>query len=176
MRLIFTVFSMIFSLNLFAASSYVGQEHRSLKSLSDKEINGFLNGKGMGFAKPAELNNYPGPKHVLDLSNKLNLDNSQIEKTKYIFKNMQVKSIEYGKLLINNEMEIENLFNSGAANPEALNNLLIKSATLNSKIRYAHLAAHIQQRNLLSKHQIYLYNELRGYSGDEHKQPHKHNH
>jgi hypothetical protein len=46
---------------------YAGQQNRTIKALSDEDIVGLLKGDGMGFAKAAELNGYPGPKHVLDL-------------------------------------------------------------------------------------------------------------
>jgi len=49
-------------------SPYAGQENRTIKALSQGEIKNFLSGAGMGFAKAAELNHYPGPKHVLELA------------------------------------------------------------------------------------------------------------
>jgi len=49
-------------------SPYAGQEKRSIKALSQAQIENFLSGAGMGFAKAAELNHYPGPKHVLELA------------------------------------------------------------------------------------------------------------
>jgi hypothetical protein len=33
--------------------------------LTDGQRAQYLNGEGMGFAKPAEMNHYPGPRHVL---------------------------------------------------------------------------------------------------------------
>ena len=50
-------------------SPYVGQETRGIKALSQADIEGLLAGAGTpfgGMAKPAELNGYPGPRHVLD--------------------------------------------------------------------------------------------------------------
>jgi hypothetical protein len=44
------------------SSPYSGQETREIKALSRDEISGYLSGDGMGFAKAAELNHYPGPK------------------------------------------------------------------------------------------------------------------
>jgi hypothetical protein len=54
-------------------SPYTGQEKREIKALSKKEIDGYISGDGMGFAKTAELNHYPGPRHVLDLADQLQL-------------------------------------------------------------------------------------------------------
>src|SRR5262245_46650234 len=43
------------------ASPYAGQEQRAIKALSDEEIRDLLEARGMGLAKAAELNPYPGP-------------------------------------------------------------------------------------------------------------------
>ena len=49
-------------------SPYAGQQARQVKALSKAEIEGLLAGRGLGYAKAAELNHYPGPRHVLDLA------------------------------------------------------------------------------------------------------------
>ena len=57
-------------------SKYTGQEDRIIKSLSSEDIKSLQTGTGDAFggmAKLAELNGYPGPRHVLDLANKLKL-------------------------------------------------------------------------------------------------------
>jgi hypothetical protein len=41
---------------------YAGQQTGTIKALSDEDITALLKGDGMGFAKVAELNGYPGPK------------------------------------------------------------------------------------------------------------------
>ncbi len=176
MKISLLVILLIFTSNFtFANSTYSDQEHRKLKAFSDNETNGYLNGKGMGFAKPAELNSYPGPRHVLDLSKKLNLSISQINETEALFNNMQKKAKEFGKILIDKEIEIENLFLNNIATPEVLDTLLIEAANIKAKIRFAHLVAHIQQKSLLSNHQIQEYNKIRGYTGDKNTQ-HNHHH
>jgi hypothetical protein len=45
-------------------SPYVGQEYREIKALSTQEISDYISGRGMGLAKAAELNGYPGPAHA----------------------------------------------------------------------------------------------------------------
>jgi len=53
---------------------YTGQEMRDIKLLSDKDIQSLQNGTGEAFggmAKLAELNGYPGPRHVLDMASEL---------------------------------------------------------------------------------------------------------
>ena len=48
-----------------------------LKSLSPEEIQQYRDGEGMGMAKAAELNHYPGPKHALQVGTDINLSNDQ---------------------------------------------------------------------------------------------------
>ena len=49
-----------------APSPYAGEQTREIKALSGSDIANLRNGRGMGLARPAELNRYPGPRHVLD--------------------------------------------------------------------------------------------------------------
>ena len=58
-------------------SPYVDHADREIKSLSDEEVTQLLGGEGMGLALPAELNGYPGPKHVIELADDLELSTEQ---------------------------------------------------------------------------------------------------
>src|SRR6266700_6442137 len=58
-------------------SPYAGQQHRTIKALSDQDIGDLLEGRGMGLAKAGELNSYPGPLHVLQLAEQLELSDPQ---------------------------------------------------------------------------------------------------
>lgn len=53
--------------------SYAGFHSREIKALSASDVEGLQQGRGMGLALPAELNGYPGPMHVLELADELNL-------------------------------------------------------------------------------------------------------
>ena len=52
-------------------SAYAGQQSREIKALSDQEVKDLQAGAGMGMAKAAELNRYPGPMHALELADQL---------------------------------------------------------------------------------------------------------
>jgi len=147
------------------ATKYSGQEQKNIKALSQDEIGGYLAGKGMGLAKSAELNQFPGPKHVMELSQELSLSKSQIEETKNIYEAMKGKAIGYGQQLIIKEEEIEGLFSKNSVTPQILERVLSESAEIKSKLRGAHLIAHIEQKAVLTKRQIILYDTLRGYVG-----------
>src|SRR5262245_12308395 len=56
---------------------YAGMQHRGIKALSEQQIADLRAGKGMGLALAAELNGYPGPIHVLELGDRLELSAQQ---------------------------------------------------------------------------------------------------
>lgn len=78
---------------------YGAQQVPELKALSGEEIRGLLNGDGMGTAKVAELNHYPGPRHVLDLAYQSNLSEKQRKETQKIFDKMREEAVRLGKLI-----------------------------------------------------------------------------
>lgn len=59
------------------SGSYAGQQSRDIKALSEEEVQGYLAGAGMGFARAAELNRYPGPMHALEHADALALSQGQ---------------------------------------------------------------------------------------------------
>lgn len=179
MKLAVSVF-LIFGLSGIAVaeseSNYSGEHKRTIKSLSQAEINGYLTGKGMGFAKSAELNHFPGPKHVIEFANELALSKEQRKQTQKIYDVMKNKATEYGQLFVQNEEKIEKLFSKGIVNQLLLKEALSNSEKIRSKLRGVHLVAHIEQKAVLSEHQVRLYDNLRGYTGSHSMQEHKHHH
>jgi Spy/CpxP family protein refolding chaperone len=146
------------------SSPYVGEEHRVIKSLSQDEIQGLKNGKGLGFAKVAELNRYPGPRHVLDLENELNLSDKQVQVTKAIFDQMQADAIHLGHILVNREKSLDTLFATEQISQDKLESMLSAIGQTRAELRGVHLNAHLELKQVLTSHQIVLYDKLRGYS------------
>ncbi len=157
---------------------YSGQEQRDIKALSPEEIQGYLEGKGLGLAKAAELNHYPGPAHVLELAGKLDLTDEQRKKTEKIFSEMQSNAKQLGKQFIEKERELDRLFASGLVNDENLASTLEQIGHLQAGIRQVHLKAHLEQKRVLTEEQLAKYDELRGYSvrGMPPHGGHHHNH
>ncbi|MCU7933917.1 MAG: hypothetical protein KZQ99_03435 [Candidatus Thiodiazotropha sp. (ex Dulcina madagascariensis)] len=156
-------------------SNYSGLQANALKSLSNQEITGYLNGKGMGFSKVAELNHFPGPRHVIDLASELSLSKQQIHEANSIYQSMHLEAKKYGSEFVAKEREIEHLFLSQNVDSQNLKILVRESAELKGKIRLAHLKAHISQKQLLTRDQIRKYDEIRGYVGGQ-NQKHMHHH
>lgn len=154
---------MVFSAYASTESPYAGQEVRDIKALSPQEVDDYLRGRGLGYAKAAELNRYPGPRHVLDLSAQLGLSDEQIVRTEAIFSAMEKKAIELGRELVSKEQTLNEAFAAGVIDADSLQALVSEIGELDAQIRFVHLNAHLQQRALLTQHQIKLYDGLRGY-------------
>lgn len=107
-----------------AASPYVDQHDRDIKALSQAEIEGYLDGKGMGQAMAAELNGYPGPKHVLELADKLELTASQRERTKVIFDRMHEEAVRLRERIVERERQLDLAFAAGDVEEQWLESTL----------------------------------------------------
>jgi Spy/CpxP family protein refolding chaperone len=157
-----------------ATSAYAGQEARTIKALSAEDIEALRSGQGMGLAKAAELNGYPGPAHVLALAEQLQLTPEQLAKTRDIEASMRAKAKTVGSALIAAEAQLDNLFASKRVDDRALNASLQHIAELQSELRHAHLQAHLEQTALLSAAQTARYIELRGYGHAQNQMLHEH--
>ncbi|WLQ15680.1 hypothetical protein O5O45_07095 [Hahella aquimaris] len=159
------------------ASSYAGQEAREIKALSSEDVQAYLSGKGMGLAKAAELNGYPGPSHVLTLASELELTQEQQKLTRALFASMQANAIKWGQSLIEEERKLDNLFAAKLITPELLSQSLTQIGELQAKVRAAHLEAHLTQGRILTPGQVTRYMQLRGYnSGQSEPNAHHHQH
>lgn len=157
----------------FAADRpYAGFESREIKALSSKQINGLRAGNGMGMALAAELNNYPGPRHVLELSEQIGLSPVQRTRASELFDEMAAQAKRLGERVIEAEKRLDALFAKGEASFDTLRKQTAEIAELNGQLRFIHLRYHIEIRRLLSDAQIAHYGRLRGYRGNGHGHGH----
>ncbi len=147
------------------ATPYAGQQSRQITSLSAKDVDDLRAGRGWGLAMPAELNGYPGPRHVLDLKKEMNLTSGQRAAIQEIFDRMQADAQEIGAKLIAGERALDSAFRRGDMAADKLAELLAATEVARSRLRYIHLSAHLRTTALLSRHQRHRYQELRGYTG-----------
>ena len=148
-------------------SGYADGRSTQVKTLSQAEVDELLAGAGMGMALPAELNGYPGPRHVLELADSLALTPEQRSGVEAIFRRMEEEAKELGAGVVAAEKALDALFVGGRATPEALAAGLKAAEALRAELRRVHLAAHLETKPLLSVHQVHTYTRLRGY-GDGH--------
>ncbi len=146
-----------------AKSPYAGQEARTVKSLSQDEIDGYLAGRGMGLARPAELNHYPGPRHVLDMAKELSLTEKQAAATQAIYDQMRASALSLGAAYVKAEERLDTAFARGSIDRTALSTLVQEAARLQGELRLVHLGAHVELRRVLTAEQIASYDALRGY-------------
>lgn len=145
-------------------SHYAGQEQRSIKSLSESDIEELSSGQGWGLAKAAELNGMPGPAHLLEMKKEIGLSAEQTKNIEQIFKAMQSQAIPLGTELIELERQLNDRFAARTITEESLRELLEQIAQTRKQLRYVHLSAHLETPGILTAEQIDQYNELRGYS------------
>lgn len=152
-----------------APSPYAGQQTRSIKALSDREIDEYLSGHGLGYARAAELNHYPGPRHVLDLAQELELSTQQTARTRALAEAVRAEAIALGRRLVDKERELDRQFAEGSVTADSLSALVAEIARIQGALRRVHLSAHLAEREVLSAQQRRLYDQLRGYgAGTEH--------
>jgi Spy/CpxP family protein refolding chaperone len=157
-----------------AASPYAGLERRSVKALSPEEVADLQAGRGMGLAKVAELNHYPGPKHVLELAEPLALTGEQTQKVKQVHTAMEQEAQRLGKQLLAKETELEKLFAERRADETQARALMVAIGQLQGELRFAHVNAHLATGRLLSPAQLASYDRLRGYTAADRPANHKH--
>ena len=148
-------------------SPYTGQQSRDIKALSAEDVDAYLAGKGMGLAKVAELNGYPGPSHVLELAAELRLTPGQRQRTEALFASMRNRAIDSGRELVAAERDLDRLFASKEITPASLAAAVERIGVLHAKVRATHLDAHLSQMNILSPSQVARYRELRGYAAEK---------
>ena len=160
---------------LAADMPYAGQQTRAIKALSDDEIAALRKGDGMGMAKAAELNGYPGPVHVLQLAAQLGLTDAQRGDVQAIFDRMSAAAKPLGDEIIAQEQGLDQLFAKGEITQDRLAAATAAIAELQGRLRAVHLSAHLETRALLNADQIARYEQLRGY-GDPQAPGHHHHH
>ncbi len=151
-----------------APKPYAGQQARDVSTLSAKDIEDLYAGRGWGLAKPAELNGYPGPLHVLELASELQLSEGQKKKVQEIFDRMQRAAKSAGAKFIDAEKEVDSFFKAGELEGAKLAEKLDAASAARAGLRRVHLSAHIETKGVLSTHQIHRYKMARGYDGGGH--------
>lgn len=132
--------------------------------LTSAERDGLLAGAGLGLAKAAELNGYPGPLHVLELADALALTDAQRETAERLRAEMLEAAVPLGRQIVEAERQLDDLFENGTATPIAIAKQAEVVAGLRGRLRAVHLAAHVGMRAALAPEQRAAYGRLRGYT------------
>lgn len=157
-----------------ASSPYAGQDAREIKALDGAFVDGLRDGAGLGFAKAAELNGYPGPAHLLELADGVGLSSDQKAGIQSIFEAMRADSIALGERYLEAERALDAAFREKSVTPATLGALTAAAGAIEARLRERHLRAHIEATALLNDHQIATYQRLRGYGSKDHGGHKKH--
>ncbi|HEV7576996.1 MAG TPA: Spy/CpxP family protein refolding chaperone [Caldimonas sp.] len=160
------------------ADGYASFQTRDIKALSPEQVEDLREGRGMGLSLPAELNGTPGPLHVLQLRETLNITPMQSIAIEAIRSEMSAAARRLGASIIDAEAELDAAFKGGTADESGIRFLTQRIAGLNGELRATHLSAHLKTRGVLSEIQVAAYNAARGYadkdSAADIPQGHKH--
>ncbi len=158
----------------YSGQPYAGQQTREVASLSARELQDFLAGRGAGLAKAAELNGHPGPSHVLELAEELQLAPEQRTLVKAAFDRMKARAKVLGEAYVKAEKAVDQAFKSGTADAREVAARVAEANRLLGEVRLSHLLAHVEITPLLTPAQRARYAVLRGYAGGGAHQRHKH--
>jgi Spy/CpxP family protein refolding chaperone len=145
-------------------ASYAGMITRRVKALSQQQIKDLRGGAGMGLALVAELNGYPGPKHVLELADVLALSDDQRVRVRGLFEAMKGEVVPIGERIIAEETALDGLFAERRATAAAVNAASARIAAAQGELRAAHLRYHLTMLEVLSPDQVAMYQQRRGYA------------
>ena len=157
-----------------AQTPYAGMQARPIKALSEQQVADLGAGRGIGLALAAELNGYPGPSHLLELADKLNLSTDQRAAIQRLFDSMKAEAVPLGSKLIEQEADLDTQFASHTVTPESLKASTAAVAATQGTLRETHLKYHLSTAALLSNGQMQRYAELRGYRGQAAPMQHHH--
>jgi hypothetical protein len=145
------------------AGGYAGQQSRDIKALSEDEVQGYLAGAGMGFARAAELNRYPGPMHALEHADALALTAEQRAALAGLMARHKQEARALGADVVRLERELDALFAGRTATAASVDAQLARIASAQARVRGSHLKTHLEATAMMTTAQIERYAQLRGY-------------
>lgn len=148
----------------------------NLRGLSAEEVRGLRDGEGMGFARSAELNGYPGPTHVLEAARqgKLHLYAEQRQAIERIHAAMKAEAQAVGQQILAIEALLEAGFRTGRIVEADLARQVEDIGRKRAALRLTHLRAHLLTAGLLSAEQIEHYYQFRGFTTESPERGHGH--
>ncbi len=144
-------------------SPYAAMANSEIASLSQDESAQLQSGAGMALARAAELNHYPGPLHVLELADSLELTADQHTRVTAIREEMLERAIALGEKIIEAERTLSQRFEHAHVDSATVLTSTTSIGYLYGELRYVHLAAHLAVRHVLTEEQVAAYERLRGY-------------
>lgn len=154
---------LVSALLMSCASSPDEQDPTSTsRTLAPQEVDGLLLGMGMGMAAPAEINGYPGPRHVLELKDELELTPDQRFATSRLIGQMLGQARALGQRIVDAERRLDADMANGELSGPQIKARVEGIASLRAQLRFTHIDAHLKQKKILRPEQVARYYVLRG--------------
>ena len=118
----------------------------------------------MGLARPADINSYPGPVHVIELSDALSLTAEQRDTVAVLYQQMRAEAIPIGEQILVQYGALESSFHERTVTVDTLDQQTAELGRFEGALRATHLKYHLRTADLLTKEQIAEYGRLRGYT------------
>ena len=144
-------------------SPYAHTQSTEFSILTPDEVRELRNGEGMGLARAAELNSFPGPRHLLDLKAGLDLNHGQVARIEAIHTKMKTRAIAKGEDILQAEQHLAYLFASGRPSATEMTRLTEHLGIMRGQLQAIHLLAHIESTRELTADQIERYDRFQGY-------------
>src|SRR6188768_885695 len=120
-----------------AQTPYAGMQTRQIKALSEQQVADLGAGQGMGLALAAELNGYPGPVHVLELADALQLTGEQRHATHQLMQAHKAEARELGAQVLAAEGELDRAFAGRRIDDAEIARLTARIGELQGRLRAA---------------------------------------
>ena len=141
------------------------QAHHRVEAYLQEFDQVVADGRGFGLAFAADQNGYPGPLHVLELQDQLQLTPEQEARMQALFAAMLAEARAGAARLAAAEARLRGVFAGGAADAAAVRAAVADAERARTEVRLVHLLTHLETRDLLSQAQRRTYHQLRWGSG-----------
>jgi Spy/CpxP family protein refolding chaperone len=144
------------------------EAHRRVEACQREFDEVVADGRGFGLAFAADQNGYPGPLHVLELKDRLQLTAEQETRTRALFESMLTEARARAGRLAAAEARLTRLFASSVADDGAVRAAVAEAEAARAEVRLAHLLTHLRTRDLLTEAQRHTYHAIRWGAGPRH--------
>ncbi len=136
-----------------------------LGGMTDAEKEAIRAGQGLGAGRLAMQAGYPGPRHILEMGDELELTAAQKERIGTIFGEAKASFAKMGAELVEKEEALEAMFAAGDVDVGDMTKLAAEIGELTGELRAGHLAAHVRTREALTAAQLEKLAAMRGEHG-----------
>ena len=137
------------------------QAHTRMQAMLDETDQVIASGRGAGLAFADDQNGYPGPLHVLELKERLQLTPAQEARITALQTAMFAEARPKSARLLEAEASLRRLFMDGVADETRVRAAVAEVERARTEVRLVHLLTHLQTRPVLTAEQRRLYHDAR---------------